>query len=222
MDGTIFPRLGHSGRSSASMNPRCFMHGAAAPPVRRRVTDPDRAGREKGIALLEAIIALAIVVTTIAGVAQLLAWSRRALWTTTTGTSAIVLAIQKMEQIQALTLEVDPGGGLTTDVLTTVASEPAWAGGTGLQASPGGSLDVSTPGFVDYTDARGAWSGTGAVPPPGAAFVRRWSIAPLAADPLHSLVTHVAVVPLADDQAGDRRWSGRAAYLTTIRTRSVP
>jgi hypothetical protein len=46
---------------------------------------------------------------------------------------------------------------------------------------------------VDYLDAYGAWVGTGAAPPVGAVYVRRWSVEPLPTNPNNTLVFQVLV-----------------------------
>jgi hypothetical protein len=177
---------------------------------------------ERGASLIEALIALAIIVTTITGVAHLLLWSRATIWSSSAGTMSMVLASQKLEQLRALPWQVDPAGHPVSDSTTSLATNQPSLGGSGLAASPAGTLHDNTPGFVDYLDARGVWRGTGSSPPAGAAFVRRWAIVPFDADPLHTLVLHVIVMPLADAVARGGHRSVRAAHLTTIRTRSLP
>jgi hypothetical protein len=63
----------------------------------------------------------------------------------------------------------------------------------GLQPSPGDTLTTSTPGYVDYLDAYGAWLGTGGSAPQGAVYVRRWSIEPLPTNPNNTIVFQVMV-----------------------------
>lgn len=176
----------------------------------------------RGTSLVDALIALSIVVTTITGVGHLLLWSRRTVWSTGAGSISTVLADQKLEQLRALRWQVDGQGHAVSDLTTDLAQDPPTMGGAGLRASPMGVLHANVSGFVDYLDADGAWRGTGVRPPPGAAFVRRWAIVPLASDPLHTLILHVVCFPVVDDGSGNGERSPRAVHLTTVRTRSLP
>jgi hypothetical protein len=176
---------------------------------------------ERGSSLLEAVIATAIVVTALGGIAQLLLISRRMVWESGVSTTAAVLAAQKLEQLRSLRWAFDPAGRAIGDESTDLSTDPPSISGSGLRASPAGTLRRNVVGFVDYLDAHGAWCGNAASPPPAAVFVRRWAIAPLLSDPLDSLALHVVVLPLADAAAGDGVRSRRAAALSTIRTRGV-
>jgi hypothetical protein len=201
---------------------------ARAPNAERRTTYTPSAGRrradsgpretrtERGSTVIEALIATAIVLATITGVAQLLLWARKAVWSSGAATITTALATEKLEQLRALTFQVDEEGRAITDDTTDLTSAQPSSGGTGLQTSPLGTLYENASGFVDYLDAQGAWCGTGAAPPAGAVFVRRWAIVPFASDPLNTIALHVLVLPLAD---GTDLRSPRAAHLTTIRTR---
>jgi type II secretory pathway pseudopilin PulG len=173
---------------------------------------------ERGVSLVEVLVAAMIVIAVSAGVAHLLVWSRRAAWSAGSETTAVMLAVQKMEQLRSLPWHVDGSGNAVSDLTTNLATDPLSSTGSGLQPSPRGSLDVNTPGFMDYLGSDGRWRGTGARAPAGAAFVRRWSIVPLAADPADTLVLSVVVVPLADaSERGGR--PARGARLQTITTR---
>ena len=57
-------------------------------------------------------------------------------------------------------------------------------GGASVVPSIVNTLQFSTDGYVDYTDANGGTLGAGTTVPEGAAFIRRWSIAPLPATTL--------------------------------------
>jgi hypothetical protein len=177
---------------------------------------------ERGLALLDALVATTIVVTTLTGVAQLLIWSRRAVWSSGAESTSVVLAAQKLEQLRTLVWEVDRDGRPVSDHATNLSTDPPSNGGSGLRASPPASLDENTPGFVDYVDGWGAWAGTGTRPPGSGAFVRRWAIVPFEPDPLHTVVIHVVVLPVLDAAASGGPRSTRAAHLSTMRTRSLP
>lgn len=73
------------------------------------------------------------------------------------GSAAMVLAAQKVEQLRAST----------------------W----GVDLHEGGILDSSADGFADYLDEAGDVVGAGASTPSGTVYVRRWSIAALPSKP---------------------------------------
>ena len=172
----------------------------SAPP---RLAGPRRSCRRRlvsgvaGFGLLEAIIACGLIVVLAAGVAQLTLASVAAVRQAGERTTALLLAVQKMEQMRSLAWSRDlTGSGPVSDLTTDLTVDPPGAGGAGLRAAPADSLDRDVPGYVDYLDGRGVWVGAGARPPSGAAFVRRWSVraAPGASGDL--LALDVVVLPL--------------------------
>jgi hypothetical protein len=182
---------------------------------------PDRDGllrRSDGTSLIDALVALTLVSVIAAGVAHLLVWARRTIAGAGAQTMAAMLAAEKMERLRSLRWDVDATGIAASDETTSLASEPPQSTGSGLRPSPAGALAANTPGFFDYADAQGRWRGSGAGPPPGTAFVRRWSIEAHAADPADTLVLRVVVLPLVEAAGGGA--SGRGVRLATIRTRS--
>ena len=166
-----------------------------------------------GAALLEALIAVAVVIAITTSVALLIVRSRQAVWAAGAQSSAVAAAQQKLEQLAALEWRVDAAGTRHSDASTDLSLDSPAAGGTGLQSTPVDSLDRNVPGAVDFLGADGTWRGGGSEPPPDTTFVRRWSIVRYAADPDDTLVLTVLVVPLAGTA-----WHG-AARLQTIRTR---
>jgi hypothetical protein len=171
----------------------------------------------RGASLIDALIAILLVVTISGGAAHLLVWGRRAAWTAGARTTAVMLAAQKIEQLRALPWYVDAAGAPVADAQTDLSVEPLGTGGSGFALSPPGTLDANVPGYVDFLDADAGWRGNGTRPPPGAVFVRRWSVRPFHGDPAHTVVLSVLVMPVAD-AAGPPR-AGRGARLATIRTR---
>ena len=168
--------------------------------------------------MLEALIAVAVVITITTGVALLIVRSRQAVWAGGTQSSAVVAAQQKLEQLAALEWRIDAGGTRSSDFSTDLSVDPpatGATGGTGLRATAADALDRNVPGCADFLGADGTWRAAGGAPPSGATFVRRWSIARYPADPDDTLVLTVVVVPLAV--------SGRhtSARLQTIRTRTA-
>lgn len=176
-----------------------------------------------GFSLVEAALALGLLVTMAAGVAHLVGLATRAVSQAHHDTAMVVLAVDKLEQLRSLAWQFDVADGTpVSDVTTDLAAEALSTGGLGLTASPSDSLWVSTPGFVDYLDGSGRWRGTGPEPAAGTVYIRRWAITPLDADVGHSLALQVAVTTLAEE-VRRRPASGRgvppAVLLSTLRTR---
>lgn len=168
--------------------------------------------RDEGFTLVETIVATTILAGAIALLGQVVLAATRATTDAAALSYATVLAAQKMEQLRALTMNVDAGGVPATDTSTDTAAVPEQAiGGTGLAASPSSSADVNTSGYVDFLDAAGASLGGGAQPA-RAAYVRRWSIRQLPASPDATLVLQVVVARV------DRRGTVR---LTAVKTRKA-
>jgi type II secretory pathway pseudopilin PulG len=74
----------------------------------------------------------------------------------------------------------------------------------GLARSPAGSLDSDIDGYVDHVDVSGA------------AFVRRWSIGPLAAGPAGVIVVQVLVAPVGNVSRGSAGWHHHGARVTAV------
>jgi hypothetical protein len=167
------------------------------------------------------MVALALFTGALVGIAGLFQVAAKANRSSRATSLASALAAQKMEQLTALAWGYGPSGEERVDLRTDVASWPETQGGSGLTPSPAGALSSSTPGFVDYLDDQGAWIGTGLSVPPGASFVRRWSIRPLPASPLDTLVVRVVVVPRGRDGAfpPGGRVPFDAVHLTCVRSR---
>ena len=172
--------------------------GAGAPYSRaeasgRRFACLQAVTRSAGYALIETLVAAAIVVAVAAGVAHVAVLTSAAVQASGVQGRALFLAVQKMEQLQSLVWTFDGDLQPVSDESTSLAFDPPAAGGRGLQASgpvtgPGGD------GYVDYLDRDGRWLGTGPRPPAGTAFVRRWSVTPLAVPGSDALLLQVVVV----------------------------
>ena len=128
-------------------------------------------------------MATAVVTVGVASLAQLFVVSARANRIATTTSMTLLLAVQRMEEL-----------------LGEPTSTP----------SPPGALSPSTPGdpgdpgdlrYVDYLDPSGVSLGVTSVtlpagtPPPGTAYICRWSIAPLPDSPVTAVVVQVLVTP---------------------------
>ena len=171
---------------------------------RCRMADPDKGrtriwtGKEDGFSLIETVLAAGMLASLAVGVAQVFAVSARGNDIARVQTLASILAAQKMEQLRSLTWAHAPGGEPLSDTSTDLSSDPPTDGGFGLRPAPAGSLDADVPLYVDYLSA----SGMRVAARDSAAYVRRWSIAPLASDPGNLLFLQVRVVIVA---GGDSR-----------------
>jgi hypothetical protein len=115
------------------------------------------------------------------------------------------------------------GAGVVSDVTTNLATDPPTPNGRGLRPSPADALARNTPEYVDYLNHAGQWVGTGARPPAGTAFVRRWSVSEVATARGDLLALQVIVMPLgmAIRTTGQRLGPHEpgVVWLTTLRTR---
>lgn len=127
-----------------------------------------------GFSLIEVLVATAVVTVGVASLAQLFVVSVHANRIANTTSAALLLAVQKMEEVLAE---------------------------TGSSPSPPGALSVSTAGYVDYLDPSGVSLGITTsslppgTPPPGTAYICRWSITPLPDSPVTAIVVQVLVTP---------------------------
>jgi type II secretory pathway pseudopilin PulG len=154
--------------------------------------------KDDGFSLIETVLAAGMLASLAVGVAQVFAVSARGNDIARVQTLASILAAQKMEQLRSLTWAHAPGGEPLSDTSTDLSSDPPTDGGFGLRPAPAGSLDADVPLYVDYLSA----SGMRVAARDSAAYVRRWSIAPLASDPGNLLFLQVRVVIVA---GGDSR-----------------
>jgi prepilin-type N-terminal cleavage/methylation domain-containing protein len=150
---------------------------------------------DRGFSLVEVLVASSLMTLAAIGLAHLSINSIRVNRVARSTTFAIVLASQKMAQLQALTWAADSTGALVSDTSTdtTVAPETS-GGGTGLAASPSGALIANTSGYCDFLDAYGRALGGGTTPPVSTAYVRRWAIEALST--ADALIIQVSVTPV--------------------------
>jgi hypothetical protein len=147
--------------------------------------------------------------------------SARANTSAKTTTFASLLAVQKMEQLRALTWGFDAFGRPLSDTTTDVTLFPPRSGsGVGLSPSPAGTLDRNMPGYCDFLDASGLSLGGGAAAPAAAIYLRRWSVDPLPSSPDNTLVLQVLVARVRG-AAGTPRVRPDEARIATVRTRTV-
>lgn len=132
----------------------------------------------RGFTLLETLIATGLIVTAVAGLAQLFALSVR--FTRDAGQFgvALVAAQDKLESLRSLGFGYDEAGGAMT--------------APNLQVSPAHSLAADIEHYVDWLDERGTVVGGAA----GAAYVRRWRVTGIAADEPEAIAIDVCVYRL--------------------------
>jgi len=162
--------------------------------------------RARGFALLEVLIASALIATIAAGSTVLISMVLHAVRQSRVRTLATMLAAEKMEQLRSLTwTHVTTSGPAismsTSDLTTDSSNEPATDDGRGLLVSPAGTLTSNVVGYVDYLDANGRWVGHGSSAPPLAVYVRRWAVRPLLGDPDNILVFEVVAATRGADDA---------------------
>lgn len=165
---------------------------------------------DRGFSLLEVLIATTIVTVALAALAQLFALAVNANTAARTITVATLLAADKMEQLRSLAWGFDATGLPVAD--------------PGLATSPSDALKRNTAGFCDFVDERGRLIGEATTPPPGAVYLRRWSIEPLPADPANTLVLQVQVTQRFSrtiEVGAARAQPPDEARLVTVRTRKA-
>ena len=162
-----------------------------------------------GFSLVEVLVATSVVAVAVASLAQLFIVSARAGRIAHTTSTTMLLAQQKMEELQA-----DLPGSIP---------------------SPSGALFANTPGYFEYIDRFGvSVGGASFTPPADAIYVRRWAVEPLeglegleevsgsAGDAivLKVLVRHLTngVTPPSSVSTGQARAPGEAR-LVSVKTR---
>ena len=135
----------------------------------------------RGFTLVETLIATGILVTAIAGLAQLFALSLRFTRESAQSGAALVAAQDKLESLRALRFGYDDNGAALTDPR--------------LQPSPPTSLSENVTAYVDWLDDAG-----NVVSEAGASYARRWRITEIAADDPAAIAIDVCVfrMPVAN------------------------
>ena len=180
-------------------------------------------GHAYGFALLEAVISSGLLVVLVAGLGPLIMMSSAAARAAADASTALFLAVQKIEQLRGLTWTYDRDGREVSDFTTRLAVDPPGAGGHGLRPSPPDSLQRNVDGFVDFLDQQSQWLGA-TFPPRGTSFIRRWSVRRLDAADGDLLVLQVVVMHVS---VADRLSSARSlqphdpgvVWLTTLKGR---
>lgn len=180
-----------------------------------------------GFSLLEVVIATGVMAGTLMTLGQMLAVSITNDKVARHLTYATVLAEQKMEQLRGLSWGFDSAGLPVNDTSTNTATPvESPTGGTGLSVSPAGTLTRNADGWVDYVDRFGNVLGGGASSLPKTAYIRRWAVEPLAANPDNALVIHVLVTARHDRGSADAPGSvilwPDETRLVSVKARKAP
>ena len=122
---------------------------------------------ERGFSLIETLVAIALLAGAMTTLVRLVSIAESANADARRATIVATLAVSKMEELR----------GPTAD----------------RSVDSGRSLDADVDQYCDFFDADGYPLGSGAVRPAGTAFVRRWAIGGLGADP-ETRVLQVAVL----------------------------
>jgi Tfp pilus assembly protein PilV len=149
------------------------------------------AGAACGCSLIEALVAMALVLVAAGGLAQLAAFATRTNRQAARAGLATIVAQQKIEEL---------------------VSDPALP----LNLSPAGTLTGRVAGWFDFVDRNGRPLGAGASPPVGSAYLRRWSVA--AAVDGDALIVEVAV---ADVRTAAAAGAEQVRLLTATRRRAL-
>ena len=185
----------------------------------------NRRSGEAGTTLVEVLIATLILATGILTMSQMFLTSTMTNRGARNDTFSTVLAEQKIEQLRALAWGFDVQGLPVSDFSSDTSVEPMTTdGGTGLQPSPGSTLQTNTTGYVDHVSPTGQIVGNGVLAPGAAAFTRRWSVEPLPTNPNNTLIIQVVVIPNRLQGQGAAATAGRLpgeARMITVKTRKA-
>ena len=167
---------------------------------------PSRCAR--GSALLEAVIAAALLATVLTGMIPLVTTAVAGAAASRADLVAAQLARQRLAQLQSLTHTTLPSGVVVDDGSRLDDEEVFASGGRGLEVTGLAPVQAPIESWADWLDDRGTWLASGAQRPPGARYWRRWGI--VSAGTEGCLRLWVEAAPL-DPSIGDRVF--RAASL---------
>lgn len=153
----------------------------------------------RGFTLLETLVATGILITALAGVAQLFALGTHLTKHAGASGFALVAAQDKLESLRGLTFSYGAIGESHT--------APA------LQPSPPSSLSEDLPPYVDWLDSDGDPQSTSE----GAALVRRWRVFALPGGAPDAIAIEVCVFQATPPPVEDH--SQALTCLSTVRTR---
>ena len=150
----------------------------------------------RGFTLFETLVATSILVTALAGLAQLFVLSSQSARQASVAGAALVAAQDKLEALRALTFAYDSTGAAVTDAA--------------LRPSPSNTLASDVAPYVDWLDSFGVARAVAE----SAVLVRRWRISPVDAETPDAIAIEVCVHRVSGT---DVSWAD--ACLSTIRTR---
>ncbi len=153
----------------------------------------------EGFTLLETLVATGILVTALAGIAQLFVLGVRLTRESGSQGMALASAQAKLETLRSLAMAYGSAAEMVTD--------------QALEASPAGSLREDTAGYVDALDAGGR---TVEDEDSDAVFTRRWAITPIDDQVPEAVVIEVCVFRAPADGVTP---VAAEACLATIRSR---
>jgi type II secretory pathway pseudopilin PulG len=152
----------------------------------------------RGFTVIETIVATGVLITALAGVAQLLILGAQLTRQANASGQALVAAQDKLESLRGLPFGYDAAGSAKTDPT--------------LAPSPTSSLSENAPPYVDWIDP----AGVPLTDRDGAVFVRRWRIDTLDETTPDAITIEVCVFRVSSSEADIR---AAEACLSTIRTR---
>jgi type II secretory pathway pseudopilin PulG len=153
---------------------------------------------DRGFTLLETVVATGILITALAGLAQLFILAAHLTRQTSASGAALAAAQEKLETLRGLAFTYDEGAAAVT--------------APSLQPSPPTSLDEDQDPYVDWVGGDGQPVPTAAA----ASYLRRWRVSSLGATVPHSIAIEVCVFRIVN---ADRDNRAADACLSTIRTR---
>lgn len=130
----------------------------------------------RGSALLEAVIAAALLATVLTGVLPLVTTAAAGAAAARLDLVAEHLARQRLAHLQALTYTTFASGVIADDRSRLDQSDVFTPGGAGLQPTGLTPLQAPTAPWADWLDEHGAWLASGGQAPQGARFGRRWGV----------------------------------------------
>jgi type II secretory pathway pseudopilin PulG len=154
-----------------------------------------------GFTLLETVVATGVLVTALAGIAQLFALSVRSARDAGSQAAALVVAQDKIERLRSLHYGYGPFGEPITD--------------PGIADTAARSLEQDTAGAVDFVDDQGVAVDVAATTH-GAVFTRRWRVAPIDSFVPDAIAVEVCVFRWP---AGSLTPERALACLATVRAR---
>jgi type II secretory pathway pseudopilin PulG len=152
----------------------------------------------RGFTLVETLVATGILVTALAGIAQLFVLATHLSRQASASGQALVMAQDKLEHLRGLKFAFDATGSPVTD--------------PGLHVSPADSLHADRAGYRDWLDA----SGDAGVDAAAAIVARRWRISTVGEASPEAIAIEVCVFAMP---AAGRGPQAADACLSTIRAR---